>query len=53
MNDNRKSVLEQALDAVRSAYDADELTDSELRELLNEFRAKLAERDAVMGTKSH
>jgi hypothetical protein len=53
MNDNRKSVLEQALDAVRSAYDTDDLSDREFRELLSEFRAKLAARDAVTGTKSH
>ncbi len=50
MNDNRKSVLEQALDAVRSAYDVDDLSDRELRELLNEFRIKLAAKDAAAGT---
>ena len=53
MNDNRKSVLEQALDAVRSAFDADELSEAEYRDLLDEFKAKLAQKEKVEGNKAH
>ncbi len=43
MNDNRKSILQQALESVSGACECGDITDRQFRDMLEEFKIKLDE----------